>query len=407
MVFTPTPPPPEGAPSVRPPSDETSMMIAFSLAADDPGTPGTPTGAIPPPRPTRSLGTIPVHGAPAGKYEVKGVVGEGGMSRVLRVRDNDLRRDVAMKVLGKSLRTDEYVKMFCAEAQLSGHLEHPNVLPVHELGVNEEGEPYFTMKLLDQAETLADIVVKLRAADPAAHARFTFDRRVQLVQQLCHVLEHAHARGVVHRDLKPSNVLVGPHGEVYLVDWGIALAGKPGGLDEEGYVVGTPAYMSPEQARGEAVDARSDVYSLTVVLYELLTLHHYLGATEEDADVGLEAARKLLARVQHEEPKLAEAWVDPVAGRVPRMLSVICSRGLSKDPAHRFQSARELEAALQSWQEGCGEIVCPGTALQRGMSKGIRWIDRHPFAAPMLAYVVIGLLLMGNIAWLMQFLRQL
>jgi eukaryotic-like serine/threonine-protein kinase len=297
-----------------------------------------------------------------------------------------------MKVLARDLSTSpEYRRNFVDEARISGQLEHPNILPVHELGVTAEGDAYFTMKLLEGAETLRDVIERLAAKDPETHARFTFDRRVALIQQVCNALAHAHARGVVHRDIKPSNILLGRTGEVYLVDWGIA-ATRPQTADGA-TLVGTPQYMAPEQAQGLAADARSDVYSLTAVLYELLSLTHYLGR----AQPGGSGQWGLLRRVIEEAPADAESHVDPVAGRVPRMLSRLCRRGLNKDPRRRFQSARELEESLQSWQEGCGPLVCPGTALQRGMTGGVRWIDRHPRLAPALIIAVLVALLGGNL----------
>jgi serine/threonine protein kinase len=352
------------------------------------------------------LAPLPDGSAPP-KYTVEAEIGRGGMGRVLKVFDTDLKRTVAMKVLGEARPQLDAVARFLEEAQVNGKLEHPGIVPIHELGVDEQGRPYFTMKLLSEGKTLADVIDLLRARDEEAHRRFSFDRRSALIQQLCQALAHAHSRGIVHRDIKPSNILVGPTGEVYLFDWGIAVevaatpgAATPGGPAAESTIVGTPAYMSPEQARGLPADPRSDLYSLSAVLYELLTLHHYLGI-----DTTEPATQEQLQRVLREPPLEAETHVDPVAGRIPRMLSRICRKGLAKDPADRYQSALELEVALQGWQEGCGPVVCPGTALQRGMSRSIRWIDRWPFAAPLLAYVLLALAAGGIVGWVRQLMQ--
>ena len=368
-----------------------------------------PTMGRPPRRATPSaigiLAPLPDGSAPP-KYTVEEEIGRGGMGRVLKVFDTDLKRTVAMKVLGEARPQLDAVARFLEEAQVNGKLEHPGIVPIHELGVDEQGRPYFTMKLLSDGKTLADVIDLLKAGDEETHRRFTFDRRSALIQQLCQALAHAHGRGIVHRDIKPSNILVGPTGEVYLFDWGIAVeAPAPvdlasGAPSRESTIVGTPAYMAPEQARGLPADPRSDLYSLSAVLYELLTLHHYLGI-----DTAEPATHEQLERVVREPPLDAESHVDPVGGRIPRMLSRICRKGLAKDPADRYQSALELEVALQGWQEGCGPVVCPGTALQRGMSRSIRWIDRWPFAAPLLAYVLLALAAGGIVGWVRQLIQ--
>ncbi|MCW8141587.1 MAG: hypothetical protein KIT58_22005, partial [Planctomycetota bacterium] len=152
--------------------------------------------------------------------------------------------------------------------------------------------------------------------------------------------------------------------------------------------LGTPAYMAPEQALGRQheVDARTDLYSLAAVLYELLTLNHYLeplGPRMGD----------LVAAILRRPPLDAESYAHPKNGRVPRILSRICRKGLAKDPAERFQTAGELEAALQGWLEGNTPVVCPGTAIQRGLSGWNALIDRHPVAVPALSITALVLML--------------
>ena len=333
------------------------------------------------------------------RYSVAGEVGRGGMGTVVQARDNDLLREVAMKVLGRSGGSE--LRRFVQEAQVTSQLDHPSVLPVYDLGINEAGQPYFTMKLVRQHQTLADVIDLLRAQQPAATRTYTFERRVQMVQRVCHALRYAHQRGVVHRDIKPQNIVVGPFGEVYLVDWGIAklAAGAedtpeaPPALDTElsretdpHVLLGTPAYMAPEQALAKPADSRSDVYSLCATLYEFLTLHYYLGHVSGGAP-------QVLRSVLQVEPVDAEHHKAPVHGRVPRPLSRICRKGLAKHPDERFTDAGELEDALQAWLEGGAPIVCSGTCMQRGLRAWSRWIDRHPVVVPIASFVVIALFL--------------
>lgn len=315
------------------------------------------------------------------RYTGQEVVGSGGMGEVRRVEDADLNRAVAMKVL----KSKDDLERFIAEAQITSQLEHPNLLPVHDIGVDADGNLFFTMQYVGTGTTLEDVVAKLRKGDPETHARFTFRRRVQLIQQVCHALHYAHDRGVVHRDIKPSNIMLGTHGEVYLVDWGIAklLDGSDepqpkselAPAEEEGQILGTLAYMAPEQLRGEVegVDGVTDLYALSAVLYELLSLRYYLDRIATGAT---------LYAIINTTPLDAESYDDPINGRVPRALSRICRKGLQKERAARFQSAPELERALQLWLEGRAPIVCPGTAMQRGLSALSTAIDGSPTLLP-------------------------
>ncbi len=354
------------------------------------------------------------------RYAVKDEIGRGGMGRVLLARDHDLNRDVAMKVLLHKEVSDSQLRRFIEEAQVTGQLEHPNVLPVHDFGVNGDGDLFFTMKLVKGHVTLEEVIDRLRADDREAYRLFTFERRVQIVQQVCHALTYAHQRGVVHRDIKPSNIVLGTCGEVFLVDWGVAkLAGderraapasarapdvvRPSdrlgrNATRDGEWLGTPAYMAPEQVVGHhhEVDARTDVYCLVAVLYELLTLHYYLGA------VGGRSG-DIMAAILGRKPIDAEDHKHRLNGRVPRILSRICRKGLEKDREDRYQSADELEQALQGWLEGNTPVVCPGTAIKRGLTGWSLLIDRYPVLVPAASITALALMLASLVAsvWLL------
>jgi tetratricopeptide (TPR) repeat protein len=253
-----------------------------------------PASACPPQPPTTddnattgfdqtSTSPMPQH---VGRYPIMGAIGRGGMGTVWRGHDDTLNRDLAVKVLcDDHAGQPEIVERFVEEAQIGGQLQHPGVVPVYELG--REGErPYFTMKLVE-GRTLASLLAE--RAFPADD----FPRILLIFEQIAQALGYAHAHGVIHRDLKPANIMVGEFGEVQVMDWGLAKrmakeqggvrtlltdggqipSGSPGNLTTAGSVLGTPAYMAPEQARGEteALDERCDVFGLGAILCEVLT----------------------------------------------------------------------------------------------------------------------------------------
>jgi serine/threonine-protein kinase len=274
-------------------------------------------------RPARAASEeVPATAGDAGRYQLHGEIARGGMGVVLKGRDVDLGRDVAVKVLlERHLDRPEVVRRFVEEAQIGGQLQHPGIVPVYELGRLPDGRLYIAMKLI-RGRTLAELLEG--RADPAA------DRAPHLAtfEQACQAVGYAHACGVVHRDLKPSNVMVGSFGEVQIMDWGLAKVLDRGGIaDEErslrgqadadpvrtlrtgsaadesrsGSVLGTPAYMAPEQARGQldTLDERADVFGLGAILCEILTgLPPYTGSTSNEvygkaarADLGEARAR--------------------------------------------------------------------------------------------------------------------
>jgi tetratricopeptide (TPR) repeat protein len=234
---------------------------------------------------TASQGNLWLALAPGSRYEVLGEAARGGLGIVYRGHDRDLGREVALKALDRRLAADPgFVRRFVAEARVCGRLQHPGVVPVHELGLDQTECPYFVMKMIT-GQTFAEVL--------AARITPTDDRRrcLDAFEKVCHTIAYAHDQGVVHRDLKPANVMIGAFGEVQVVDWGLALVLTqsqdrasdavtapaviaPGRAPSvAGAVSGTPAYMPPEQARGEtpSIDARSDVFALGAMLAEILT----------------------------------------------------------------------------------------------------------------------------------------
>jgi predicted Ser/Thr protein kinase len=297
------------------------------------------------------------HGGIGGRrYEIRNEIGRGGMGVVMRAFDRDLQRDVALKLTRADRTASGSVARFIEEAQVTGQLSHPNIVPVHELGHEPGGRTFFTMKLVE-GRSLAQVMRKLRAGERATHEKFPLSRRLYVFGQLLNCMAYAHDRGVIHRDLKPDNVMLGDYGEVMVMDWGLArvkdhpeLVSKvttsrlqtPGSETLDGTIIGTPAYMPPEQARGERdnIDQRSDIYSLGAILYEMLALHApYEAAT----------ASELIRKVATEPPPPPS--VRNVGALVPRGLERIVMKCLEPAQEARFQTVRELQKALESYEE--------------------------------------------------------
>ena len=265
-----------------------------------------------------------VHLEGLGRYRVDHVLGSGGMALVYQARDEELDRPVAIKVLADNLAADEaFRKRFLREARLAAQLAHPNVVQVYDSG-EADGRPYIVMEYVD-GETLAELLSR-RGRLPPAEA-------VELALQVCAGLEHAHRAGLVHRDIKPQNVLIRDDGTVKIVDFGIARSAQGTQLTETGSVLGTAAYLAPEQAAGEEVTAATDVYALGVVLYEMVT-----GRTPHSA----ESLTQFLAR-GHEQPITALRELAPEA---PEALEDVVMRSLARMPQYRQPSAEALAAEL-------------------------------------------------------------
>jgi WD40 repeat protein len=320
-----------------------------------------------------------------------------GMARVIAVWDRSLHRRLAMKVLEFDARTADptTLRRFIDEARLSGQLDHPGIVPVHQFGRDTKGRLYFTMRHIE-GRTLRDVFASHRQGDPM----WSLARVVRVLQQACETVAYAHSRRLVHRDLKPSNIMVGRFGEVYVIDWGVARRDGSVTVDvdaagmgpvtssnelatEAGAVVGTPNYMPPEQAAGNQhpPSTRMDVYALGAVLYELLTGVVPYGAEPRQAPA------TTLHRVRSGPPtRIAE-----IAPNANEELVAVCEKAMARDPEQRYADAELLAVDLRAWLEG--RVV--RAHRQGAVAELVKWVQRNRVAATTIA-VSLTIVLLGS-----------
>ncbi len=321
----------EGSATTQPGNNKSPDRLAVSEAATLVPSSGTTRGTIVLPPPGYLIGVS---------------IGRGGMGEVLAAQDTRIGREVAVKRMTSESPDDEQIARFLREARIQARLEHPAIVPVHELGIDAEGRPYFTMKRL-VGETLGQ-----RQIDGVS-----LNRLLRAYVEVCRAIEFAHSRGVVHRDLKPANVMLGDYGEVYVIDWGIArvLADDPDQMLDQvdistldqgtksGALLGTPGYMAPEQIRGARATTAADIYALGSVLFELLTgeLLHRRGQAGVTTTLST--------------PKQSPADRKPDRG-IPPELDALCQCALEEDPEAR-PTAHGLAEAVQNYLDGDRDLA--------------------------------------------------
>src|SRR3954447_14235004 len=269
-------------------------------------------------------------GTIVGGYRIESVAGRGGMGVVYRATQVRLNRAVALKVIADELAEDAgFRERFSHESEMAASIDHPNVIPVYEAG-DQDGLLYLSMRFVEGTDLKA--LIRAEGRLPAARA-------ASMVAQVAEALDAAHARGLVHRDIKPANILIGSGDRTFLTDFGLTKhAESASGLTKTGTWVGTADYVAPEQVQGQHLDARTDVYSLGCVLFEMLTGQIPFPRPTEIA--------KIYAHLQEEPPA-----VDWAALGVPQAMDAVVRRALAKDPAARYQSAGDLGRAAQAAAE--------------------------------------------------------
>ena len=341
---------------------QTLQDVDFDLAFER-------TGLYQPPRPMADVIEAP------DRYELGAELGRGGGGRVVEARDRVLKRQVAMKLFRPTPQQGEAgVRRFLAEAQAACQLEHPNIIPVYDVGIRDDGTIFYTMHLVEQ-HSLEDVLQGLRRGESEYLEEYSLLRLLTILSQVSRAIDYAHDAGVIHRDLKPGNIMIGRFGEVSVMDWGLAYVSGSGVTTElseqgedvagDGYTVGTPAYMAPEQARGTMgeVDEQSDVYALGAVLYEILTLRPPFEREGPVETMWSVIESELVSPGQCNDHGLWE---------VPEDLEQICLTALAREKEKRYPSAGAFFDALERFVDG----VRPRRAL-RQVEEGRRAVEEY------------------------------
>lgn len=340
----------------------------------------------------------------APRYRAERVLGRGGMGEVLLATDRDIGRSIAVKrALGDA---PELLGRFVDEIRVMGQLEHPNIAGIYDVDVDAEGRLFFTMRFV-RGESLADVIERLAAGDVATLARYPLARRLDIFVDVLDALSHAHRAGLVHRDVKPENVMLGADGVVVVTDWGIARDVGPASAEAPiergmrrasdtgaGGVIGTPLYMAPEQAAGKPTDARADLYSAFVLLFELLTLRPFVRVAPDEDVLAVLAASVTRAPPSVFDPVYAEAQGQPA---VPAELRHFLARGLQNQREQRFQSAEEALSTLARLRSGEVPIGCPITLVKSTQNGFVRWLERWPRLSLALGGLALVLVLVGAV----------
>jgi hypothetical protein len=305
-------------------------------------------------QPARALATTPLYVAERTGLELGETLGQGGMGVVRLARQLTLDREVAVKTVQPSMRADQTTRMLLQEALILGRLEHPNILPIYDIR-NEDGEPRIVLKKIDGIEWSTLIQRPAVICEEFAVAD-ALDWNLGILMQVCNAVHFAHSRGVVHRDLKPDNVMIGEFGEVYVMDWGLAVCMEDDGTGRFPLakmatdLAGTPQYMAPEMLGGSVsqITPRTDIYLLGAILFHIIAGR----APHRGRDMA-----EMIKEVVLSQPELPASC--------PTELADVCRKAMDRDPAQRFDSAESLRLALQGFLQHAGSRRLSEQALRR------------------------------------------
>lgn len=343
------------------------------------------------------------------RYLFEKEVNKGGMKAIIGVRDEATQRKVAMAVLNdKTIDSQESRERFLQEARITAHLEHPNIVPIHDIGINTDGSPFFTMKLLG-GETLSCILRKLRKNELDYRKKYPLQKLLLILLKVLDAISFAHAQGIIHLDLKPDNIQIGEHGEVLVLDWGLARKIQKGQvknieLDQEvqtqtfhifshsqltldGEIKGTIGYMAPEQARGynQLKDERTDIYALGAILYSILCWYRPIKGRPDVTDQFMRALESTI------EGRVLNMHEQNPHASIPIALEAVVKRAMCVNPAERYPCVEAFRNEILKYLEGF-----PTEAEKAPLSRHILlWVKRHKWFSLICLLITLGTLAFG------------
>ena len=331
-----------------------------------------------------------------GKYRFTNSVACGGMKMILKMKDVDTGRHVAMANMLDSEPSTDTVRQFIREARINSKLEHPNIVPVHEIGKGDDGLPYFTMKLIN-GKTLQDVIELLKTDYSRYRKKYKLDYLLNVMVKICDAIAFAHSKGIIHLDLKPDNILLGRHAEVLLLDWGLARPVKAPLNDEDliisddddfsdlndlsdmtlnGITKGTPRYMAPEQAaaKNDARDERTDIYCLGAIMYAMLTWKHPIEGDSipeilNNTINGVIIRPRRRSRERH----------------IPKAIEAIIMKAMALEPENRYKNVKELRRDISLFRQRRATSI-----EQSSIFKRMILLPRRNVAASLFAVLFIA-----------------
>lgn len=321
------------------------------------------------------------------RFSYDAELGEGAYGKVWKAKDVDIGRPVAIKSYKFGGNVGH--KLLSMETDITGKIDHPGVPVLYDIKKTDDEQYHYIMKFIE-GESLESIIERLRTGDEETTRQYTFEKRADIIIQILRVLASAHAKGIIHRDIKAENIMIGRAGEAYLMDWGIAIDLKNN--TGEGQLAGSPRYMSPEQAAKKALDKRSDLFSLSAVFFELMSLQTH-GPKLDDT-------KEILAVLPEYEPSSSDLnRFHKIQGAYPLQYKPIIQKGLRNDPNARFQSAEEMLVEIESGVSGDIAVSCPIS----GMLKAFYLVEQSLVKYPIITSLTVMAIFIGAIGSLIYF----